>query len=134
MAIAQLWALDAALRSEGPILVVGDYPEWSQLLQWMLEAAGFTAETAIDEDAAIDRAGGRPPQLIVLDLWSPEAAPIAVRLRNAYGPDVPLLLLTAEPLDHLVSRLGATNYLCKPFGREHLARAVRRGLSVAAAS
>ncbi len=54
------------------ILVVEDEPDTAELLEFHLEAAGFTVSIAEDGDQALKNIHKLMPDLIILDLMIPE--------------------------------------------------------------
>lgn len=114
------------------ILIVEDDERIAGFLLRGLRAEGHRVQRAADgpgglsmaQDAARAAADGDEPTLIVLDLMLPglSGLDICQTLRAARVP-LPILMLTAQAsLDDRVAglRLGADDYLCKPFEFEEL--------------
>jgi DNA-binding response OmpR family regulator len=101
------------------ILVVEDEPKIAQLARDYLEHAGFGVLVAGDGHSALQAAGTRDPDLVVLDLGLPGVDGLEVMRRiRASGP-TPIVVLTARDteLDKLLGlELGADDYVTKPFG------------------
>jgi DNA-binding response OmpR family regulator len=112
----------------GRVLVVDDDPHIREICRLYLAQAGFQVEEAADGEAALARIAAAPPDLVVLDILLPGRDGIhvlgAIRARDEW---LPVLLLTAlGDEDQRVRglRLGADDYLTKPFSpRELVARA-----------
>ncbi|HEU4438680.1 MAG TPA: sigma-54 dependent transcriptional regulator [Methylomirabilota bacterium] len=117
------------------ILVVDDETAIRSLLGAILQNKGYEVATAEDGAAALQQVARERPDVILLDLSMPrlsglEALPEIKRL----DPDVPVIICTAHAdLATAVQamKLGAYDYLTKPFDVELLAltvsRAVERG-------
>src|SRR6478735_5594993 len=109
------------------LLVVDDEQSISTLLQYNLQQAGFTVETAEDGEEGYNKALEGKPDLIVLDLMLPKMDGIEVckKLRQQKVM-TPILMLTAkdDEFDKVLGlELGADDYMTKPFSpREVIAR------------
>ena len=100
--------------------------------------AGFDAQTAVDGDHAIRSAAALQPDLIILDIYVPEAE-LAIRFAQEYRRRVradnraPIIAMSARPdLESFAQQIGATNYLRKPFDNEELVSLARKLLAVSA--
>ncbi len=92
-----------------------------------LESDGYTADPAEDGAAALALFRRRPYDAVLLDLMMPNVSGYDVcRQLRAANADVPIIILTAkgQEVDKVVGlRLGADDYITKPFGvHELLAR------------
>ncbi len=108
------------------ILVVDDEPDISALVAYHLARESYRVRTAADGPEAIHAVESEPPDLIVLDLMLPGTSGLEVlrelRRRTETGT-IPVILLTArrEEQDRLEGlRLGADDYLAKPFSPQEL--------------
>ena len=109
------------------ILVVDDESSIVTLLQYNLEQAGFTVETASDGMEGFNAVLESKPDLIVLDLMLPKMDGMevckALRLQKI---NTPIIMLTAkdDEFDKVLGlELGADDYMTKPFSpREVTAR------------
>jgi DNA-binding response OmpR family regulator len=114
------------------ILIVEDDARIAGFLLRGLRAEGHRVQHAADgptglalaQDAARAAAEGDEPTLIVLDVMLPGLSGLEIcqTLRAARAP-LPILMLTAQAgLEDRVAglRLGADDYLCKPFEFEEL--------------
>ncbi|GAB4351476.1 MAG: phosphate regulon transcriptional regulator PhoB [Methylohalobius crimeensis] len=111
------------------ILVVEDETALRDMLQLVLEQAGFEVLPAENVQAALQAMGGQLPDLILLDWMLPGLSGVewAKRLRrDATYSDLPIILLTARGEEEdTVAGLdsGADDYITKPFSpRELIAR------------
>lgn len=105
------------------ILVVDDTPDIRELLEVVLDAAGFTAVTA-DGAAAMDDALARMSvDLIVLDTMMPgeDGFSVCRRVSAANGPPIIMLSAKSEDIDKIKGLdLGAEDYVSKPFSNDEL--------------
>ena len=108
------------------VLVVDDDPSIVELVRLYLEREGYRVLVAYDGLEALELARQQQPDLIVLDLLLPEVDGLDVCRILQTESDVPIIMLTAKTAeeDKLVGlRLGADDYVTKPFSpRELVAR------------
>ncbi|MDP2182137.1 MAG: response regulator transcription factor [Actinomycetota bacterium] len=107
------------------VLVVDDNEKIVEVLAEYLAAAGHTAVTALDGDAALLRAAEARPDLALVDVMLPGIDGLDLTKRfQAQG--IPVILVTArgDEVDRLVGlEIGADDYITKPFSpREVVAR------------
>jgi two-component system response regulator ResD len=121
--------VDANGHRRGSLLVVDDEPTITEVLSRYLERAGYETRVAADGPMALELAGDRRPDLVILDLMLPGLGGLEVmrRLRaldeGSVRPCLPIILLTArgEESDRVVGlRLGADDYVVKPFSPNEL--------------
>ena len=123
-------AVTSDLPAEQPrILVVEDHDDLAEALALNLAHAGYAVECARDGRHALLTVRARVPDLVLLDLNLPRLDGFAVleRLR-ADGIWCPVLILSARgaPDDKVEGfRLGADDYLTKPFTLAELLGRVR---------
>ena len=107
----------------GRIYIADDEPANIELLEAVLERAGFTSiATFSNGQALLDAVAAQEPDLILLDLRMPVLDGLAVLRSLAGGPTaggyLPVLVLTADATrqsrDQALSS-GAHDYLTKPF-------------------
>src|SRR5262245_46841256 len=117
------------MESRGSVLVVDDEPTITEVVARYLERAGYETRTAADGPQAIELAGNRRPDLVVLDLMLPglDGLEVMRRLRELgdTGPRerLAVILLTAkgDESDRVIGlRLGADDYVVKPFSPAEL--------------
>jgi DNA-binding response OmpR family regulator len=101
------------------ILIIEDNLALAQGLQNNLEVDGHAVAVAADGAAGLEALRGRP-DLVVLDLMLPDQSGFRVlRDLRERDPEVPVLILTAlgaESDKVRGLRLGADDYVTKPFG------------------
>ena len=105
------------------ILVVDDEPRYLKLVQYNLEAAGYKVITVANGEEALSLVARKSPDLIILDIRLPGIDGYEVCTRIREFSSVPIIMLTAkgeerEKVQGL--RLGADDYVTKPFGAEEL--------------
>ena len=112
------------------VLVVDDEPAMRRVLEIMLGRLGCMVVTAGDGAEALQRALGQSFDLVLTDLRMPVSDGIELlRGLRAAGLSVPVILMTAHgSIESAVAamRLGACDYLLRPFDVEALELAIRR--------
>ena len=107
------------------ILVVDDEPSMCRYLQTLLEADSYQVETASNGFQALERVQRSPlPDLVLLDLLMPDLDGLETleRLRQC-RPALKVVMLScvSEPCKVVQAmRLGAVDYLAKPFRKAEL--------------
>ena len=108
------------------VLVVDDEERLIRFVRANLESVGYRVITASDGWSAIDLAEADEPDLVILDIMLPDMDGFEVCRRLREFSTVPIIILTAKVgEDDKVKglRLGADDYITKPFGvKELLAR------------
>lgn len=114
------------------ILVCDDDELLTELLQFRLEAKGFDVTVAGDGREALNSIRLAQPDAVVLDAMMPgiDGLEVLRQLReDAATRDIPVIMLTARKGERDIVdalRLGASDYLSKPFIPDELsARLVR---------
>ena len=117
------------------ILVVDDEPQILRALELNLVARGYHVDLALSGEIALDLAGRRNPDLVILDLGLPGIDGINVVEALRQHSNVPILILSARETERAkVAALdaGADDYVTKPFGMDELVARVRAALRRAA--
>ncbi len=114
-------------RSYTHLLVVDDDPEIRSLVGRLLEAEGYETERAATGQEAMQLVARRRPDLVILDVML--AGENGFELLSAIRrvSDVPVILLTGRDSESdrvLGLRLGADDYVAKPFSSAELAARV----------
>jgi two-component system, cell cycle sensor histidine kinase and response regulator CckA len=118
------------------ILVVDDESESLVLLTGILAAEGYQVRSANSGQLALESAAARLPQLILLDIRMPgiDGFEVCRQLKaNEKTRDVPLIFLSAaKDVEEQVAglRLGAVDFITKPFRREALLARIRTHLEL----
>jgi two-component system alkaline phosphatase synthesis response regulator PhoP len=118
------------------ILLVDDEPNIVKTLKARLEANKWQVVTATDGAAGLQAAYQERPDLIILDIMMPkmDGFEVCQRLRaDVRFKTLPILMLTAkaQKIDQVWGlRIGATEYLVKPFESVELVKKINHYLSM----
>ncbi|MDE7539363.1 response regulator transcription factor [Gluconobacter sphaericus] len=115
--------------SAAPIIaLVDDDRNILASVQMTLEAEGFTVHTYTDGESALQGITSRPVSLAVLDVKMPRMDGMELLQRLRSRSNLPVIFLTSkdEELDQLMGlRLGADDYITKPFSQRLLIERIR---------
>jgi DNA-binding response OmpR family regulator len=121
-----------SLRLAMRILIVEDEARISAFLVRGLEAEGFAVDAAGDGATALKRVSTRRYDLVVLDLLLPRIDGLTVlREIGRQQPQLPVVILSARtdlPTKLRGFKLGASDYLAKPFSLDELIARIRAQL------
>ncbi len=119
-------------RSLGRILVVDDEAPMREVLREYFIGQGYAVETASNGDEALAAIKGARPDLVLLDIRMPGIDGVEVLRRiRARADEVAVIMVTANEdvaLARETLKLGAFDYVAKPFDFSYLDRAVAAGL------
>ena len=114
------------------ILVVDDKELLRDSIGVTLQRAGYTVVSATDGNAALESISRKRPDAVVTDLKMPGLTGIELIERvRASDEDLPIVLMTAYgTVESAVQamKLGATDYILKPFEGDQLVISVKRAL------
>jgi DNA-binding NtrC family response regulator len=117
----------------GRVLIVDDEPRMGEVVRMVLRRAGITADVALGGEAALEQLSQGVPDLLLTDLRMPGVDGLALMERaRAIDADLPVILMTAHAtLDNAIEalRLGAHDYVRKPFDNAELVARVERALA-----
>ena len=117
---------------KGAILVVDDERAIGIAIQRLLSARGHAVDTALSGEDAIARLGRQAYHLVVTDLSLRGVSGLdLLRWIRANAPDTAVVLITAfgsEKVAVEAMKLGAADYLPKPFDNDELEVVVERAL------
>jgi DNA-binding response OmpR family regulator len=112
------------------ILLVDDDQELLAALRAALEGKGYRVVTAEDGNLGLALTERESPDLVVVDMMVPLKSGLLVLEKVKSRPHAPpVIMITAnESPRHkaYAQRLGADDYLCKPFDNDHFVAAVQR--------
>jgi DNA-binding response OmpR family regulator len=115
------------------VLIVEDEAPLLQLLGETVGRFGYDLRLAATAGEALILARIGRPDVILLDLFLPDAAGTSTfEDLHAILPDVPIIILTAnadELLAQTTLRLGAFDYIMKPFNVEQLHRVLEAAIA-----
>ncbi len=112
------------------ILVVDDKREVVELVTATLEGEGYQIICAFDGEEALEKIGREKPDLVLLDIVMPKMDGLEVLSEVKKDPvlkEIPIIMITAkgQKLDEDKGRrLGAEDYIIKPFSPSHLLRKI----------
>ncbi len=110
------------------ILVVDDEEDTTTLLKTILKDSGFNVSSALNGEEALEKNKSYHPHMILLDLMMPEMDGIETLQKLRALTSVPVIILSALSDKHKIVeglRLGADDYVTKPFHYEELVERVR---------
>ncbi len=121
-----------ASRRTGRILVIDDEENIRSTLEEFLALNGYDVATAVDGSDGLDRLGRESYDLVLTDLNMPGVDGIAViEWAKETQPDLPIVIMsgqaTVESTIHAL-RLGASDYLLKPFSLDEIERTIENCL------
>jgi len=118
------------------ILVIDDEVAVNNNIRKILAKKGFQVDQAVTKDEALDKIGARPYKLILLDLKIPGVKGLellqAIRDNN---PEAKVIMITGyASIETAVeaTRMGAVDYLPKPFTPDEIRNATEKALQIAA--
>jgi len=122
------------------VLVVEDEPNIVISLRFIMEQAGFSVRVAEDGQQAVDEIEREAPDVVLLDLMLPEIDGFSVCETMRANPELDgtrIIVLSAKSREidrDRAMRLGADDFITKPFSTRDLGDRVRRvlGLEVGA--
>ena len=117
----------------GRILVVDDEPPVREVLTEYFSTEGYAVESAGSGAEALSAVRGGRVDLVLLDVRMPglDGVQVLRRIRE-FGSGVPVIMVTANEdvaLAKETLKLGAFDYVAKPFDFDYLDRAVAAGLA-----
>ncbi len=132
--------IDTAAANGALILVAEDNPTNRKVILRLLQRLGYTAETAVDGEAALRALAQKPYGLLFADCHMPnlDGFGLAARIRAQEAGSswrLPIVALTADAISGAEAKCrdaGMDDYLTKPVTLDRLDGAVRRWLPIAA--
>jgi len=116
------------------ILIVDDETDIRELIGGILEDEGFETRLAGDSDSALAAVAERRPSLVILDIWLQgsrlDGLDVLKRIKHDH-PDLPVVIISGHGnIETAVSaiKLGAYDYIEKPFKADRLVLVVTRAL------
>ncbi len=117
----------------GRILVIEDDAGVSTSIEMLLPVRGHVIELAARVAEGLDKAGATEFDLVITDLRLPDGDGMSViRALHKSQPELPLILMTSySSLETAIEalRIGAVDYIIKPFHNDALLFAVERALN-----
>jgi DNA-binding NtrC family response regulator len=123
------------MTSKPSILLIDDDDSLRRVTEFTLLEEGYAVLTASNGRAGLDLFRSASVDLVLTDVKMPEMDGMEVLpVLKAMQPDLPVIMLTAHgTITSAVEamKLGAFDYLTKPFSRDQLRASVRKALEVA---
>ncbi|RYY80128.1 MAG: response regulator [Moraxellaceae bacterium] len=110
------------------IFIIEDEKELAELVRDYLIQANYEVEIFNDGQTGLQAALQDNPDLIILDLMLPRLDGLGVCRKVREVSNVPIIMVTAltEEIDRLLGlKLGADDYVCKPFSPKELVARVQ---------
>ncbi|MBF0876969.1 sigma-54-dependent Fis family transcriptional regulator [Gluconobacter cerevisiae] len=122
---------------EHEILIVDDEPDIRFLIEGILNDEGYRTRTAANSDQALELFRVHRPSLAILDIWLQGSRLDGIELLKIFQteePGLPTLMISGHgTIETAVSslKLGAYDFIEKPFQSDRLLVVVRRALEAA---
>jgi two-component system response regulator (stage 0 sporulation protein F) len=117
----------------GRILIVDDESSVREVLSEYFEEQGYAVEAAVDGEEALAIVRQRRPDLVLLDVRMPglDGVETLRRIRKVASSLAVIMVTANEDVDlaRETLKLGALDYVAKPFDFVYLERAVMAGLA-----
>ena len=117
---------------EPHILLVDDNPDICELVQLILQTAGFRVSTTDNAATALQLALSERFDAFLFDYWMPELTGLELCRRiRAFDQNTPILICSGDATQadkEAAVSAGAQGYVNKPFNANDLTRAVRSSL------
>ncbi|MGE5198455.1 MAG: sigma-54-dependent transcriptional regulator, partial [Rhodospirillaceae bacterium] len=118
------------------VLVIDDDDSVRRVIEFTLQEDGYRVITAANGLEGLERLQAGPVDAVITDMRMPEMGGVdfLARVRSML-PDIPVVMLTAHAtVGSAVEamKLGAFDYVTKPFGRDQLRATIAKALDVAA--
>jgi UDP-3-O-[3-hydroxymyristoyl] N-acetylglucosamine deacetylase len=116
----------------GPILIVDDEKQIRGTLQGILNDEGFAVLEAEEGQQALKFVANEPLSLVILDIWMPQGDGIELLEKiKQHTPELPVVMISGHGTIETAVRatkLGATDFIEKPFSIDTLLQTVYRAL------
>lgn len=116
------------------VLIIDDEEGFAEACSQTLESGGFRAVVAKNGSQGLQLAGTAHPSVVLLDLKMPgmDGLEVLGRLKEIEPTAVPIVVTGHGTVDSAVEsmKIGAFDFLAKPFEPEKLIESVRRGMGL----
>lgn len=113
----------APSREGARVMIVEDDPDIATLVASVLSEEGYETSVVTDSRQALETFERVKPDVVTLDVMMPSLDGISLCLELRRSSEVPILFVSAkkDPPDRVVGlRIGADDYMSKPFDTEEL--------------
>jgi two-component system cell cycle response regulator len=124
-------------KGKEKILVVDDNVQNVELVQEILNTAGYTVSTSYGGEEALQKVREEKPDLILLDIMMPkmDGYQVCETLRSEdETKDIPIIFVTAKTevkdWTHAIFNMGANSYITKPINAKKLTDKVKSVLKM----
>src|SRR5512133_2218464 len=121
--------------SKTTILLIDDDDSLRRVTEFTLQEAGHRVLCAASGEEGLQRFAGEEPEIVITDIQMPGLSGYDVlRQVKAQKPETIVIVITAfASIEKAVDamKLGAFDYLTKPFSRDQLRLCVERAITVA---
>ena len=122
------------MKSKPHVLIVDDEPNVRRVLGTLLEQADWATTRAESGEQALDLVRAQDPDIVITDLKMPgmDGMELLGRIRTSF-PEIPVIMLTAHgTVTNAVEamKLGAHDFITKPFDRDDVVQLVRKALGL----
>ena len=123
---------EAAIGPDAPVLVVDPSRAQRELIQAVVERAGFRSQAVSTGEQALEAVRREPPQVVVLEVRLADISgyEVCVVLREEFGDAIGIVFVSGDrtdPDDRVTGlSVGADEYLAKPLEGDELQAALRR--------
>jgi len=112
------------------VLVVDDYPHVLTLIETDLRLLGFEVITTTSGKEALDLVESAEPDIMLLDISMPGMNGFEVLRRLRTFTQLPVIAMSGSQSNHDDAiRLGANDFISKPFHRDDLALKIKAVLN-----
>lgn len=114
------------------VVVVDDENDILRILGEILQAEGYEPVTFWNAVSAYEHIAHERPALVVTDLLMPgmNGQELVARIREQYGPDLPIVVMSASVNMSAISGLPIQAFLSKPFDLDDFLELVEKLLKV----
>ena len=107
------------------ILVVDDHPKVLRFIEIDLTLRGYEVVTAVCGEEALELMESASPDIILLDIIMPGIGGFEVLRRIRCSKQLPVITFSASAENyHEAMRLGASDFLTKPFEPDEIAQRI----------
>jgi two-component system, NtrC family, response regulator AtoC len=114
------------------ILIIDDEPTLRESLQIALSGSGYEVKAARTGEEGLDLFEKEIPDLVLLDHWLPgiNGDQVLQKIKEV-NPEIPVIIMTAQGSVELAvqsMKMGAFDFLVKPFELDQIETLVQKGL------